>query len=149
LRHMREPSARVQLDGKIARAASFDLSADREVAKWMKSQTGPDDRVLVWGFEPAIYWFAERRPATRFIYNVAQRSPWQQVRARQWFMEDIGKNKPVVVAVQHSDIFPGVTGHNTDSAADIADFPEFEKWLEARYSPAGYRYNFEYYRRRD
>ena len=149
LRHVREPSAREQLDGKVARAASFDLSADREVAEWMKGQTGPDDSVLVWGFEPAIYWFAERRPATRFIYDVAQRSPWQQARARQWFMEDIGKSKPVVVAVQHSDIFPGVTGHNTDSAADIADFPEFEKWLEARYYPAGYRYNFEYYRRRD
>jgi hypothetical protein len=149
LRHMREPSAREQLDDNIAKAASFDLSADREVAQWMKGQTGPNDSVLVWGFEPAIYWFAERRPATRFIYNVAQRSLWQQARARQWFMEDLSKNKPEVVAVQHSDVFPGVTGHNTDSAADVADFPEFENWLKARYYPAGYRYNFEYFRRRD
>ena len=149
LRHVRDPQAREQLDDKIAKAASFDLSADREVAKWMKDQTGPADSVLVWGFEPAIYWFAERRPATRFIYNVAQRSAWQQARARQWFMRDVEKNKPVVVAVQHSDIFPGVTGHATDSAADTADFPEFADWLQSGYYPAGYRYNFEYYRRRD
>ncbi len=149
LRHMREPSAREQLDARIAKVASFDLYADRQVAEWMKGQTGPDDSVLVWGFEPAIYWFAERRPATRFIYNVAQRSSWQQARAREWFMQDLRKNKPSVVAVQHSDLFPGVTGHNTDSAADIADFPEFANWLEARYYPAGYRHNFEYFRRRD
>jgi hypothetical protein len=149
LRHFRDPGAREQLDSPIARTAGFDLSADRKVAQWMKGQSGPEDSVLVWGFEPAIYWFAERRPATRFVYNVAQRSPWQQTQARRWFMDDVRRNKPVVVAVQHSDILPGVTGRNTDSAGDIADFPEFAEWLGTRYRAAGYRYNFEYFRRRD
>ncbi len=149
LRHPRDAAARDQLDDAIAKAASFDLAADRDVARWMKEQTGPDDTVLVWGFEPAIYWFAERKPASRFIYNVAQRSPWQQGKARQWFMDDLRKNKPVVVAVQHADIFPGVTGHDTDSATDIDDFPQFAEWLGRGYYAAGYRYNFEYFRRRD
>ncbi len=147
--HAHSAAARERLDDAIAKAASFDLAADRDVAAWMKGQTGPNDSVLVWGFEPAIYWFAERKPASRFIYDVAQRSPWQQAKARQWFMDDLRKNKPVVVAVQHSDLFPGVTGHDTDSAADIDDFPEFAEWLRRGYSPAGYRYNFEYFRRRD
>lgn len=149
LRHFRAPLAREQLDNAIARAASFDLQADRDVAHWIKGQTGPDDTVLVWGFEPAIYWLAERRPASRFIYNIPQRSPWQQVRARQWFMDDIRQNRPEVVVVQHSDLFPGVTGHNTDSANDLEDFPEFADWLNHNYRPAGYRYNFEYFRRQD
>ena len=149
LLHSRDPKARERLDDTIAKAASFDLAADREVANWMKGQTGPDDTVLIWGFEPAIYWFAERKPATRFIYDVPQRCPWQQGKARQWFMDDIKKNNPVVVAVQHSDLFPGVTGHNTDSAADIADFPEFAEWLKRRYYAAGYRHDFEYFRRRE
>ena len=149
LLHAHTPQARDRLDDTIAKAASFDLSADREVAQWMKGQTGPDDTVLVWGFEPAIYWFAERKPASRFIYNVAQRSPWQQAKARQWFMDDLSRGKPVVVAVQHSDLLPGVTGHASDSAADIDDFPQFAEWLRRGYYPAGYRYNFEYFRRRE
>jgi hypothetical protein len=146
--HRFDPSARDPLDDAIAKVAGFDLHADRDVAKWMKGQTGPDDTVLVWGFEPSVYWFAQRKPATRFIYNVAQRTAWQQQKARRWFMNDVRKNKPVVVAVQHADIFPGVTGRMGDSAADLADFPEFAEWLRSEYSPAGYRFNFEYFRRR-
>ncbi len=142
-------STRESLDDALAKVAGFDLQANRDVARWMQGQTGPDDAVLVWGFEPAIYWFAQRRPATRFIYNVAQRTAWQQQKARRWFMDDVRKNKPLVVAVQHADIIPNVTGRAGDSAADLADFPEFADWLRADYSPAGYRFNFEYFRRRD
>jgi len=148
LPHLGNEQRQKQLDDRLAKAASYDLQADRDVAAWMQGQTGPHDTVLVWGFEPAIYWLAERTPATRFIYDVPQRSQWQQRQARQWFMEDVIRNRPLVVAVQHSDIFPGVTGGGTDSAADLEDFPEFSSWLERNYSPAGYRYNFEYYRRR-
>lgn len=138
---------RNHLDAAIARVAGFDLSADLDVASWIKGQTGPDDSVLVWGFEPAIYWFAQRKPATRFIYNVAQRTAWQRQIAQQRFMTDIRKRNPLVVVVQHADIFPLVTGGPGDSAADLADFPEFAQWLQSRYFAAGYRYNFEYFRR--
>ena len=147
--HRFNKSASEPLVDAFAKVAGFDLDADRDVAKWMAGQTGPDDTVLVWGFEPSVYWFAERTPATRFIYNVAQRTAWQQQKARRWFMNDVRKNKPVVVAVQHADIFPGVTGRTGDSAAELADFPEFAEWLRSNYFPAGYRFNFEYFRRHD
>jgi len=147
LRGSGDATARERLDSAIARVAGFDLAADREVATWIKGQTGPDETVLVWGFEPAIYWFAERRPATRFIYNVPQRTAWQRAVARRRFMDDILRAKPAVVVVQHADIFPSVTGKMNDSAADLADFPEFAVWLDSNYHPAGYRFNFEYFRR--
>jgi hypothetical protein len=41
-----------------------------------------------------------------------------------------------------------VTGGMGDSAADLSDFPELAQWLQAHYQPAGYRFNFEYFRRR-
>jgi hypothetical protein len=146
--HHSDPSARERLDAAIARVAGFDLSADREVATWIKGQTGPNDTALVWGFEPAIYWLSQRTPATRFIYNVPQRTAWQRQISQQRFMLDVRKNKPVVVVVQHADIFPGVTGGLGDSAADLLDFPEFAHWLSVNYHPAGYRHNFEYFRLR-
>jgi hypothetical protein len=147
--HRRHDAAdRNRLDAAIARVAGFDLSADQAVASWIKGQTGPHDSVLVWGFEPAIYWFAQRKPATRFIYNVAQRTAWQRQTAQQRFMADIRQSNPLVVVVQHADIFPSVTGGTGDSAADLADFPEFAQWLQSRYFAAGYRFNFEYFRRR-
>lgn len=149
LHHRHDAMERDRLDAAIARVAGFDLGADQDVATWIKGQTGPSDSVLVWGFEPAIYWFAQRKPSTRFIYNVAQRTAWQRPLAQRRFMDDIRRNKPLVVIVQHADIFPSVTGGAGDSAADLADFPELSRLLQTQYDAAGYRYNFEYFRRRE
>jgi hypothetical protein len=147
-RRRHDVADRIPLDAAIARVAGFDLGADQAVASWIKGQTGPNDSVLVWGFEPAIYWFAQRKLATRFIYNVAQRTAWQRPIAQQRFMADIRNSNPLVVVVQHADIFPSVTGGTGDSAAALADFPEFAQWLQSQYFAAGYRFNFEYFRRR-
>jgi hypothetical protein len=148
LKHRNDSANREQLDAAIARVAGFDLNADREVAAWVKGQTAPDDSILVWGFEPAIYWLAQRKPATRFIYDVPQRTAWQRRISQQRFMQDVIRNRPVVVIVQHADIIPAVTGGMGDSAADLSEFQPFADWLGANYHPAGYRFNFEYFRLR-
>jgi MFS family permease len=36
------------------------------VARYIADHTGPEDRILVWGHEPEIYWASGARPATRF-----------------------------------------------------------------------------------
>ena len=33
----------------------------------MAANTHPDDKILVWGSEPEIYWASNRLPATRFL----------------------------------------------------------------------------------
>ena len=39
-----------------------------ETSEVVRSVTDPDDRIFVWGNEPAIYRQADRRPASRFVY---------------------------------------------------------------------------------
>jgi len=36
------------------------------VAQYVRGHTRPDQRVLVWGQAPEVYWASDRRPATRF-----------------------------------------------------------------------------------
>jgi hypothetical protein len=38
-----------------------------EVAAVVRQHSGPQDRILVWGMDPELYWAADRTPATRFI----------------------------------------------------------------------------------
>jgi hypothetical protein len=38
----------------------------------VKSMTKPSDRIFVWGLNPEIYFWADRRPASRFIYTTFQ-----------------------------------------------------------------------------
>ncbi|MCJ7671310.1 MAG: glycosyltransferase family 39 protein [Acidimicrobiia bacterium] len=46
----------------------FDAEPDyQSVSKYLATHVAPDDRVLVWGSVPEIYWASGTRPATRFV----------------------------------------------------------------------------------
>ena len=124
---------RQKLDEALHRAADFDLASNFRVATWVTKHVAPRDSVLVWGFEPSIYWFSGRRPATRFIYNVPQRSKWQTEVSQKMFIDEVRERVPGVVIIQHNDIFPGVTGDNTDSAADLAKFVALDDYVAEHY----------------
>lgn len=38
-----------------------------EIASWVHNNTGPQDRIFVWGYFNPVYYFAKRKPASRFI----------------------------------------------------------------------------------
>jgi hypothetical protein len=39
----------------------------KPVSQYLKERAGPEDRILVWGHVPEIYWASGKRPATRFL----------------------------------------------------------------------------------
>jgi 4-amino-4-deoxy-L-arabinose transferase-like glycosyltransferase len=39
----------------------------KPVSEYLKVRANPEDRILVWGHVPEIYWASHRRPATRFL----------------------------------------------------------------------------------
>jgi hypothetical protein len=128
----RTPS-REELDADLYRVADFDLGLDRRAARDVARLSEPWDPVYVWGFEPAIYWFSQRRPASRFIYDVPQRVEWQRARARELLLSDLRAYPPRVIVVQHGDVFSFVTGDNLDSAWALTTFPELHALIEHRY----------------
>src|SRR6478735_1393092 len=106
--------SRDAIDRDLSYVADFNLAADRDVALEVRSRTRSDDPIFVWGFEPAIYWFSERTPSSRFIYDVPQRSEWQKGYARRELLHDLQQRVPAMIVVQHNDVFPSVTGHLLD-----------------------------------
>jgi hypothetical protein len=142
-------ATREEMDRELAYVADYNLDADRQVALELMSKTGPDDHVYIWGFEPVIYWLAERKPSSRFIYDVPQRSEWQQEYARQELLRDLHENPPSVFVVQRNDVFPSVTGRASDSKVDLLAFPELLFWLEERYERGKTIEDFELYGKRE
>lgn len=140
--------SRDKLDAALHRAADYDLAADRRVANWVLANTKASDSILVWGFEPVVYWLTGRRPATRFIYDVPQRSEWQTETSQRLFMEDVLRSGPSVIIVQRNDVFPGVTGYNTDSAAALGRFEALDRYVDDHFGFAGTVEDFDLYRRR-
>lgn len=139
---------RAALDAELYRAADFNLAADRQVGQVIEQSTAPGARVFVWGFEPAIYWFAQRPIASRFIYNVPQRATWQREHARTELLREL-QTLPDLIVVQHNDVFPFVTGDTLDSALALSQFPELADLITQNYVLSGSVEDFDLYRPSD
>jgi hypothetical protein len=128
----RDPS-RVELDQKLYHVVDYDLDLDRRAGEAVARLALPGDPIFVWGFEPAVYWFARRTPASRYLYDVPQRAAWQRERARVELLGELRATPPSVVVVQHGDVFSFVTGDELDSHGALATFPELAQLLDGRY----------------
>ena len=140
--------SRELLDKELYRVADYNLDADREVALAVKRRVPQDAKIFVWGFEPEIYWLSARAPASRYIYDVPQRVGWSRERARRELLQDLGREPPQMIIVQHGDRFSWVTGDDHDSAEAVAGFPELERMLEDDFSKVSTIEDFDLYERK-
>jgi hypothetical protein len=139
---------RDDLDGKLYSVADVNYDADRLVAIWLRERLSPNELVYIWGFEPMIYDMAERRPATRFIYDVPQRVAWYKDQARAALMADLDRTPPKAIVVEHRDVFPAVTGDVIDSADTLKKFPALDFAIRDRYELATSIEDFDVYLRK-
>jgi hypothetical protein len=133
LRHLTGEVEREAFLDRYDRYGDFSLSADLEVAAFIQGSTRTSDHVFVWGFEPLIYFLAERPPASRFIYTVPLVTPWSPREWRAELARDLVHRRPAIIVVAHGDRLPWMTGRLDDSAAQLAEYPELETLLDTSY----------------
>jgi hypothetical protein len=124
---------RTKTNDELHSVADVNAKANREVAAWIASHTQPTDLVYIWGFEPVIYYLAQRNSPSRFIYNVPQRVSWAQTWSRQELMRDLRKTPAKILVVEHRDVFPVVTNNNLDSADTMTRFWDLHNLVETQY----------------
>lgn len=137
--------SREEMDAQLAYVSDYNLLANREVAREVQAHTKPEEAIFVWGFEPSIYWLSRRSPGSRFIYNVPQRSFWQQTHARRELMRDLAQSRPALLVVQSQDVFPYLTGRELDSSGEVAYFPELSQLISSEYRLVKLIEDFEIY----
>ncbi len=94
------------------------------------------------------YWLSQRKPASRYVYNVAQRVSWGSEKARSILMADLAQNPPSVIVVQHHDVFGFVTGNELDSHAALPEFTNLATLIDREYSLFEQVEDFDLYRRK-
>ncbi|MBN2192532.1 MAG: glycosyltransferase family 39 protein [Polyangiaceae bacterium] len=146
--HPQSVVARDELDRDLCRVGDYVLDDDRAVALELRQRVPEGSPIFVWGFEPVIYWLAERPAASRFIYNVPQRTAWQMDQARATLLRDLAAKPPAAIVVQRGDRFSKVTGDDLDSAGALGTFPELRATLERDFVIAGDIRDFTIYVRR-
>jgi hypothetical protein len=115
----------------------YQASDNRHAADWLRGATDQDASILVYGFTPELYVTSGRRVASRYIYNVPQRTPWSSAQTRAQLLIDLKQSKPQAILVERRDFMLGVTGLMADSVFDMHEFTEFRHLLESQYTRIG------------
>lgn len=113
----------------------FSLTADLQVATFLRQHTSPGTPIFIWGFEPIVYFLADRPPASRFLSQQPLVTPWSPLKWRRELMEDLMLKPPPFILVLHSDLMPWVTMRPYDSAQELAHYPELAQLLADHYRP--------------
>lgn len=130
------PPEREAVRDRLESLADVDARANRRVARWLAANTPAEEPVYIWGFEPVIYAEADRRPSSRFIYNVPQRADWSAEASRRELMQELEAHPPAAIVVVTEDRFPHVTGNNQDGREALRGFRELSELIDRRYTPA-------------
>ncbi len=133
---MNDAGVRQRITDALGSAADSSASENRRAAEWVRARTAPGSRLYIWGFEPVVYDLADRVPASRYIYNVPQRTPWDRDRNRDALMRDLEAAPPAAVLVLEGDRMPDVTGDDSDSSASLRSFPALRRYLDDSYTTA-------------
>lgn len=124
----------------------FSYSADVQAATYLDAHTSPGQRVFIWGFEPLVYWLAQREPVTRFTFNFPLVAWWYP---REWQSEaisDLQRSPPVYIVVLHNDALPFVNNVPEDSAGQLKYFPTLADMLNRDYQFEAQVEDFSFYR---
>lgn len=120
---------------RFGRPAVGDNSflADTWAADYVRQHTAHGDGVLVWGFEPSVYLLSDRRPPTRFFFNVPVTSPFVPVSWRLEFLRDVQAHPPELILTVRNDAVPWASGRTDDSERQLRAWAELNQWFTHNY----------------
>jgi hypothetical protein len=130
-----QPEERQQISRRLYSVADFDAGENARVAERILNATPPTARIHVWGLTPNLYLLTGRRPASRYVYNLAQRSSWSRESSRRELMTSLLSSPPDLIVVEHGDRVRHITGADLDSAEELAGFTSLQQLLSDRYQP--------------
>lgn len=120
--------------GGLREADKYSVLENVDLGAYLGAHTAPDDTVLVFGYSPGAYVYANRRSASRFFWSRVVIVDFNRGDPR-WgvsgLLADLRRAQPAYVVLQKHDWSPDVQ----DSAPFFLSQPALAGWLRAGYHP--------------
>lgn len=126
----------------------YSLTADLQVAAFLRARTATGTPLFIWGFEPVIYFLADRPPVSRFVCHPPLVTSWSPPEWRAELLRDLTQKQPDYILVAHHDEMPWVTLRPYDSANELACYPALLELLRRDYHPEVRIEDFDLWRRK-
>ena len=105
------------------------------LARYIADNTSPDDRIYNLGFESELYFYAHRRPATRYLHDLPFVADYSRVEKA---LEDLKEAPPIFV----------IDSARYETRSDSYDRSGFDQFLADHYEYLGKMYYADVYRLR-
>jgi hypothetical protein len=130
-----DPAAlRAYWDGpRRFQSKDMTVAGDLELADWLRMHSAPEDRVFLWSFEPMVYFLADRRLVSRFLYNYPLMIPWQPETYARELLDALERDPPRYFVVSSRDAMPKVNGNPHDSWQAYLGFAALRTFVETGY----------------
>ncbi len=116
------------------RGGAFVASDSLAVTQYLRERTAPRDSLYIWGFRPEVYYLADLRPPTRFIFQYPLVAEWYPPEWRQENVDLLWAALPPYVLVVQGDFMPWTTGFDADSRMLLeARYIDLLHWLQFNY----------------
>lgn len=107
---------------------------NHELVDYIRANSGPDDRLFVFGLWPQTYFWLDRPLVDRFDANHGLRATWAPQSWRDELMRDLRANPPRYFAIGLGDNQPWLVGTSQTSDEFVRDsFPELRTFLAQNY----------------
>ena len=114
-------------------------------ANYAARHTNRDDTILVFGWEPIIYFLSDRPAPNPFFWNPPVVSNYANPLWRDQFLRDLRARPPRLVLLRHGDSSTWTGGSPGESYALFRGSPPLEAWLTANYHLARDDAGFAYF----
>jgi len=105
------------------------------VAAYINSHTNKHATLFIWGFDPTIYFLADRNAGSRFIYNFPLCGNFVWLREfRKQLISELKKNKPQYIIVVENDAAFWITSSTDDSMTSFKKFYELSNLVAKHYT---------------
>jgi 4-amino-4-deoxy-L-arabinose transferase-like glycosyltransferase len=93
-----------EISVKKYNTANFAIA--RDVASYVQSAAAPQESIYVWGAEPEVYFYSQRKAASKYIYYlpILFGSREYSLSAQDRVMADIGKDHPQYIVLANPEI---------------------------------------------
>jgi hypothetical protein len=130
--YLRGRVSRADYLSRFKGAQKYDAAAVADLSETIARTTGDEDRILVFGFAPAVYLESHRLSASRFFWSRPVILEFAADRAgygSRGLLADLERTRPAVIALQKQDWGPG----EPNSEAFFLGHPALREWLSAGY----------------
>jgi len=117
---------------------TFQPAANAELGAYLRERTQADDRILVWGLAPDIYFYARRRASTPYCFHhllltdapISRRLPGLRQR-QQRLLDSLAASPPAFILIGHHDANPF---EPLPSDEQLRRFPALDRFVRERYA---------------